>query len=147
MSAAVADGFWVVVFAGVVVAALLPVWAYRVGLRGGGPEVRGEYRRRVISLYRWIGCAAVLGAGGWWLAGTQSSIIAGVGIVMLVAATGLVVMRIIDGCGLVGECFRVGRSARTARLHLCPNCEYDLRGNESHVCSECGLQLPHRRGE
>jgi hypothetical protein len=41
-------------------------------------------------------------------------------------------------------CMRVRRHQRVRRLilqHLCPSCRYDLTGNVSGVCPECGMKI------
>lgn len=48
---------------------------------------------------------------------------------------------------LVGTPFVLLRRARAARRHApgrCNRCDYDLTGNESGVCPECGTKVPPR---
>ncbi|HEX4793690.1 MAG TPA: hypothetical protein VH370_07865 [Humisphaera sp.] len=47
----------------------------------------------------------------------------------IAALTGLIPLRGI---------WRWGRAARRRRMKLCPNCAYNLTGNTSGVCPECG---------
>jgi hypothetical protein len=127
---------WLVLMGCVIALLFVPVWAYRVGLRGSGEDMLAAGRKRLAALYRSLAFAAALFCAGWWLR---------FGLLVLVFSMSLAVVRIADACALVAEFYWIGRSARSARFNLCPKCEYDLTGNESRVCPECGLRLPGRR--
>jgi hypothetical protein len=44
------------------------------------------------------------------------------------------------------RCLRAARQNRAARLRPCRSCGYDLRGNTSGVCPECGNPMPSDAG-
>jgi hypothetical protein len=136
---------WLVLMGCVIALLFVPVWAYRVGLRGSGEDMLAAGRKRLAALYRSLAFAAALFCAGWWLIGSRPIVGRGFGLLVLVFSMSLAVVRIADACALVAEFYWIGRSARSAHFDLCPKCEYDLTGNESRVCPECGLRLPGRR--
>lgn len=60
------------------------------------------------------------------------------------AALGVAGSLFVAGPAFIMTCVSFGQDGRRAQLEyarargVCPHCEYDLRGNESGVCPECG---------
>jgi hypothetical protein len=124
----------------VLVPVALPALTYALVRRQAGARFRNREKPILAGYYITLAVFAGTAAAGFCLPQADVRLVE---VSVLFSVGGIVMCLTLAFVGLIvsWDFMMSGRHVRRGRLHICRQCDYDLTGNESGVCPECGLPV------